>query len=125
MHTLPCSQPFPEIDSFQFFEWLHKPESGPALARKLLRFCVLYAPAFLMKPPLRKARGGLQRAMLFSAPTINGILCLLLSVQCLVAQASVPLEYRSKARFLATFPNFIDWPPNSFSSPDAPVLVCV
>jgi YfiR/HmsC-like len=125
MHTLPCSQPFPEIDSFQFFEWLHKPESGPALARKLLRFCVLYTPAFPMKPPLRKARGGLQRAMLFSAPSINGMLCLLLSMQCLMAQASVPLEYRSKARFLATFPNFIDWPPNSFSSPDAPVLVCV
>jgi HPt (histidine-containing phosphotransfer) domain-containing protein len=35
MHIWHCPQPVPEIDSFQFFEWLHKSESGPVLARML------------------------------------------------------------------------------------------
>lgn len=34
-------------------------------------------------------------------------------------------EYRAKANFLAAFPNFIEWPSNVFSSPDAPLVICV
>jgi YfiR/HmsC-like len=41
------------------------------------------------------------------------------------AQGSVREEYRTKASYLATFPSFIEWPETSFSSPDAPLLVCV
>ena len=38
---------------------------------------------------------------------------------------SVNEEYRTKATFLATFPNFIDWPDNAFPESAAPFLVCV
>lgn len=34
-------------------------------------------------------------------------------------------EYRSKAAFLAAFPNFIEWPAGAFASPEAPLLLCV
>lgn len=34
-------------------------------------------------------------------------------------------EYGEKANFLATFPNFIKWPSNAFSSPDEPFVICV
>jgi hypothetical protein len=41
------------------------------------------------------------------------------------AQGSVPVEYRNKATFLATFPNFVDWPDGAFSSSTSPLIVCV
>jgi hypothetical protein len=34
-------------------------------------------------------------------------------------------EYRAKATFLAAFPKFIEWPPDAFPSPQAPLLLCV
>ncbi|MGH9743479.1 MAG: YfiR family protein [Candidatus Acidiferrum sp.] len=34
-------------------------------------------------------------------------------------------EYREKANFLAAFPNFIEWPTDSFNSLQAPFLLCV
>ena len=34
-------------------------------------------------------------------------------------------EYQSKASFLTTFPTFIDWPEGAFSSPQAPLVICV
>jgi len=34
-------------------------------------------------------------------------------------------EYRAKAGFLAAFPNFIEWPPETFPSEHAPLLLCV
>ena len=43
----------------------------------------------------------------------------------LAAQSSTSLEYRAKAHFLATFPNFIDWPESAFPSPQSSILVCV
>jgi hypothetical protein len=41
------------------------------------------------------------------------------------AQDSVPAEYRSKATFLTTFPNFADWPDGTFASSSSPFIVCV
>ena len=41
------------------------------------------------------------------------------------AQEYVPGESRSKARFLATFPSFVDWPDGAFTSPNAPLVFCV
>lgn len=41
------------------------------------------------------------------------------------AQEYVPDESRSKAAFLATFPNFVDWPDGAFSAPNSPLIACV
>jgi len=41
------------------------------------------------------------------------------------AQMTVPLEYRTKAYFLAQFPRFIDWPDTAFPSAQAPFLICI
>jgi hypothetical protein len=41
------------------------------------------------------------------------------------AQISVPLEYRTKAYFIAQFPKFIDWPDTAFPSAQAPFLICI
>lgn len=41
------------------------------------------------------------------------------------AQMTVPLEYRTKAYFLAQFPKFIDWPDTAFPSAQAPFLICI
>jgi hypothetical protein len=43
----------------------------------------------------------------------------------LVSQPSTAAEYRNKAIFLATFPSFVDWPDDVFSSTQAPLLICV
>ena len=50
------------------------------------------------------------------------LVCMTLPVQ---AQQSTIPEYRSKATFLATFPNFVEWPQGAFPSPDSPFLICV
>ena len=34
-------------------------------------------------------------------------------------------EYRAKANFLAAFPNFIEWPADTFASTQTPFLLCV
>lgn len=41
------------------------------------------------------------------------------------AQEYVPSQSRSKASFLATFPNFVDWPEGAFSTPSSPLVACV
>jgi hypothetical protein len=43
------------------------------------------------------------------------------------AQESVvpPLEYQVKAAFLLNFTRFIDWPPDSFATPEAPFKICI
>lgn len=65
---------------------------------------------------LRRHRGSLIRL---------GLTLILLFVPGSVSAQAVPAEYRAKARFLTTFPSFIDWPENAFLSPQAPFLVCV
>lgn len=41
------------------------------------------------------------------------------------AQEYVPAQNRSKAAFLATFSNFVDWPDGAFSAPKSPLVACV
>jgi len=41
------------------------------------------------------------------------------------AQASPPSEYQVKAAFLFNFAKFVDWPPASFASPQAPFSICL
>jgi hypothetical protein len=41
------------------------------------------------------------------------------------AQMPVPLEYQTKAYFLAQFPRFIDWPDTAFPSAPATFLICI
>lgn len=36
-----------------------------------------------------------------------------------------PSEYLVKATFLYNFANFVEWPPEAFAGPDAPVVVCI
>lgn len=41
------------------------------------------------------------------------------------AWAAGPTEYQVKAAFLFNFTKFVDWPPERFSSPDAPIIIAV
>ena len=41
------------------------------------------------------------------------------------AQRARAEEYREKARFLAAFPKFVEWPEDAFPSPQAPFFICV
>jgi hypothetical protein len=38
---------------------------------------------------------------------------------------STSSEYLLKANFIAKFPSFVEWPKEAFSSPQAPILLCV
>jgi YfiR/HmsC-like len=53
------------------------------------------------------------------------LFCLFLTQIPLVADESISPEYQSKARFLSKFPGFVEWPAETFSSPQAPFLICV
>jgi hypothetical protein len=64
------------------------------------------------------ARSGI--VILATAMAFSTIIAVFLS-----AQESITTEYRSKASFLATFPNFVDWPDGAFSSPHSPLIFCV
>ena len=41
------------------------------------------------------------------------------------AQNSTPQEFQHKAHFLANIPSFVEWPESAFTSPQAPVTICV
>ena len=41
------------------------------------------------------------------------------------AQSTLPSEYELKAAFLFNFAKFIDWPANSFASPQSAFTICV
>jgi hypothetical protein len=53
------------------------------------------------------------------------VVALLLITAPTPAQSSGPSEYQLKAAFLFNFVKFIDWPDQSFASPQAPFSVCV
>jgi YfiR/HmsC-like len=67
-------------------------------------------------------RSGL--GLLSRAALLQGAIafCLFVTLQTAAAQSPVP-EYRVKAVFLFQFTQFIDWPSDSFSSPDAPFVI--
>ncbi|HVS89775.1 MAG TPA: YfiR family protein [Candidatus Acidoferrum sp.] len=60
-----------------------------------------------------------------TALSVSVIFFLLLAPSLASAQMPVPLEYRTKAYFLAQFPRFIDWPATAFPSAQAPFLICI
>jgi hypothetical protein len=60
-----------------------------------------------------------------TALSLSMIFLLFLSELPARAQMAVPLEYRTKAYFLAQFPRFIDWPDTAFPSAQAPFLICI
>lgn len=63
--------------------------------------------------------------------TLRGmaIFCALLGVLLIPrgvhSQETSAVEYRSKANFLANLPGFVEWPKNSFKSPQTPVVICL
>jgi hypothetical protein len=63
------------------------------------------------------------------APVALGFALVACLATCVVlplrAQQSIPAEYRSKAKFLASFPSFVDWPDAAFLSQQSPFAICV
>jgi hypothetical protein len=60
----------------------------------------------------------------------RGFICLAIMIGLLSqfsarAAASESLEYQVKAAFLLNFARFIEWPPESFKSSDAPLSICI
>jgi len=64
-------------------------------------------------------RNGWRGLLLFA------VVALLLCGSRVSAQGSGPTEYQLKAAFLFNFAKFVDWPPDSFASPQAPFLICI
>jgi len=60
--------------------------------------------------------------MLARATLSMGLLALLLSSGGMSGQPSQPTEYQIKAAFLFNFAKFVDWPPESFSQPNSPLV---
>ena len=46
-------------------------------------------------------------------------------VRAAAAQDPAALEYRVKAAYLLNFTRYIQWPPDQFASPEAPLTICV
>lgn len=58
-----------------------------------------------------------------SALSLVASLVLPLPAPC--AQQASPDEYREKAKFLAVFPKFVEWPARAFPSEQSPLFICV
>ena len=60
------------------------------------------------------------------AQLVAGVLCFLLSgATGARAQTELPGEYEVKAAFLYNFAKFVEWPAETYSSPTAPIRLCV
>ncbi len=53
------------------------------------------------------------------------LVALLLAERGVAAQGARASEYEVKAVFLFNFAQFVDWPPEAFSAPDTPLVICV
>lgn len=57
---------------------------------------------------------------------IGGLAVIAVSLIASAGRAQqAPTEYQLKAAFLFNFAKFVDWPPESFTSPQAPFAICV
>jgi len=56
---------------------------------------------------------------------LYGVLLATLLLFCPAAGHSQTLEYAVKANYLVRFAVFVQWPPDVFASPGAPVTICV
>lgn len=52
-------------------------------------------------------------------------LALVLTIPLTAAAPEPPDEYRVKAAFLFNFARFVEWPPEAFTGPYAPLVLCV
>jgi hypothetical protein len=68
---------------------------------------------------------GLVRCALRHGATAALATALVVCARSSHAQNGSPTEYQLKAVFLFNFAKFIDWPPESFESPQAPFSICV
>jgi hypothetical protein len=60
-----------------------------------------------------------------SLPSLVPLFLLLLLAGCAWAQPRSAGEYQVKAAFLYNFAKFVDWPPDAFPQPSAPLHLCV
>ncbi|HLA34064.1 MAG TPA: YfiR family protein [Rhodocyclaceae bacterium] len=56
--------------------------------------------------------------------SISALLCGLTATSAL-GQTPPPAEYSAKAAFIYNFTRFVEWPPQAFSAPSAPLNVCL
>jgi hypothetical protein len=64
--------------------------------------------------------------MLFARRTLRALVVLVAGWASLgAAQAAEQLEYAVKAAYLTKFAFYVDWPPQAFTAPTAPVVLCV
>lgn len=59
------------------------------------------------------------------AKKILSIFCLVLALAGSVRAQDAPSEYRIKAAFLYNFAKFVEWPPQTFAGPTAPIIIGV
>ena len=69
-----------------------------------------------------RSSGRLCKRMLRPKWLVIPIVLLLLAV---VTQAQSATEYQVKAAFLFNFAKFVEWPPDSFASDEAPLQICI
>lgn len=56
---------------------------------------------------------------------LSAIFLLVTQPAAVPGQITAQQEYRAKAAFLSNFPSFVEWPAGAFSSPQAPLTICV
>jgi hypothetical protein len=107
-------------------------ESDPQLRSKWHNACPISSGKFVLgvfqyfRLPGVGAIGTRMPSRRLSCLAACGFLLGLVLACTLAAQTgSSTNEYRTKASFLATFPNFIDWPDEAFSKAGAPFVMCV
>lgn len=81
------------------------------------------APARIIQPEARRAARRLFVFRRFVALASSAILLIVFEAP-LPAQDN-PSEYQLKAAFVYNFAKFVDWPPNAFSSPQSPFVICI
>jgi hypothetical protein len=65
-----------------------------------------------------------QRGVAWRLAVAGALACGLLAI-CPPVRAQPSLEYQVKAAYLAKLSPFIDWPADAFSTPTAPLVICV
>jgi hypothetical protein len=113
----PC--PWVDLESFQEPSLERGLEHGHSRAFVLLGILVFRQARELRHLPVRLPAT--------SGPLARVALALVLASGSLPlrAQNGIPAEYLAKANYLANFPSFVEWPPQSLPAGHAPFLVCV
>jgi YfiR/HmsC-like len=85
----------------------------------------LKLPCELAEPEAGARRPGISWSRRWFAASLLAVLAAAPGAPSARGQASSPNEYQLKAAFLFNFAKFIDWPPGSFASPQAPFSICI